>query len=103
MSSSGFTNAASSPTQHRNDCLECLMTGLTSIGIDPATNASVDFAAINSNDLCIAFAHAIEACLDGKSYIIGALSGDFIDLRARGAVITIEDFVSALVTLSSPK
>jgi hypothetical protein len=99
----GFSQAAASPDKHRKDCQDCLNQGLTSVGIHPLPNASIDFGAINSDQICFDFAHAIESCLDGKGYQIGALSGDFKDDRANKLVIKIDDFVSALVTLSHPK
>ena len=93
----------SDDTQQRSDCLACLTTGLKAIGIKPNANASVDFGAINSDDLCTALAHSIELCLDGKGYFCAPLSTDFKQLRGEGTVVTIDDFVSGLVTLSHPK
>jgi hypothetical protein len=101
--SDALITALSAPSQHRNDCLACLMGGLTDIGIQPSEDAAVDFGAINSDELCIVFAHSIEACLDGKGYMCAPLSTGFIQLRALGSVVTIDDFVSSLVTLSHPK
>jgi hypothetical protein len=98
-----FVAAAATPTQHRNDCLACLMAGLKEIGISPTANASVDFGAINSDALCNTLAHSIEFCLDGKGYFCAPLSTGFRQLRAAGTVVTIDDFVSGLVTLSHPK
>jgi len=93
----------SDDTQQRNDCQACTMAGLKAIGISPTPNASVDFGAINSDDLCIALAHSIELCLDGKGYFCAPLSTGFKQLRAAGTVVTLADFVSGVVTLSHPK
>jgi hypothetical protein len=98
-----FVAAVSTPSQPRTDCLACLMSGLTEIGISPTVNAAVDFGAINSDDLCITLAHSIEACLDGKGYVVAPLSTGFVQLRAAGTVVTIDDFVSALVSVAHPK
>jgi hypothetical protein len=98
-----FVAAVATPTQHHDDCLACLMAGLKAVGIKPTANASVDFGAINSDDLCNALAHSIEFCLDGKGYFCAPLSTGFRQLRAAGTVVTIDDCVSGLVTLSHPK
>jgi hypothetical protein len=95
--------AEATPTQHHDDCLGCLMAGLKEIGISPIANASVDFGAINSDDLCNTLAHSIEFCLDGKGYFCAPLSTGFKQLRAAGTVVTIDDVVSGLMTLSRPK
>lgn len=92
-----------SDAQQRSDCLACLTAGLKQIGISPTPNAAVDFGAINSDELCEALAHSIELCLDGKGYFCAPLSTGFKQLRAAGTVVTIDDFVSGLVTLSHPK
>ena len=104
MSNEGsFTAAATSPDAHQQACADCLDTGLTKIGIKPNANGAVDFGAMNSDQLCIEFAHAIELCLFNKGYNIGALSSDFINDRANKLVVKVSDFVSALVSLSSPR
>jgi len=102
-SSAAFVAAVTTPSQHRTDCMACLMSGLEEIGIKPTTAAAVDFGAINSDDDCITLAHSIEACLDGKGYVVAPLSTGFVQLRAKGSVVTIDDFVSGLVSVSQPK
>jgi len=103
MSEDAFVTAVNTPSQPRTDCLACLMGGLTEIGMPPTSDAAVDFGAINSDDLCIVLAHSIEACLDGKGYVCAPLSTGFVQLRAAATIVTIDDFVSALVSLSHPK
>lgn len=102
-SGTAFVAAVTTPSQHRTDCMACLMSGLEEIGIKPTTAAAVDFGAINSDDDCITLAHSIEACLDGKGYVVAPLSTGFVQLRAKGSVVTIDDFVSGLVSVSQPK
>jgi hypothetical protein len=79
------------------------MAGLQEIGIAPTAGAAVDFGAINSDELCIVLAHSIELCLSIKGYDVDPLSTGFVQLRAAGSVVTLDDFVSALVTLSHPR
>ena len=71
---------ASVSTQHREACLACLLDGLKSIGIRGDVNAAIDFSAIGNAgnySLVDSFAHAIEACLDGKGYIVASLVDGF--------------------------
>src|SRR5436853_7398683 len=56
LSAIGGRELMSDDTQQRNDCQACTMVGLKAVGISPTPNASVDFGAINSDDLCIALA-----------------------------------------------
>jgi hypothetical protein len=95
-----------SPSQHRNDCLACLLSGLESIGISPNPDASIDFGALglpNVYALTDAFASSIEMCLDEKGYIVTSLTDGFRQLHDQGSVVPIDVAVSALVSLSHPR
>lgn len=95
-----MAQAAAPADTQQQACAECLTVGLQSIGIKPSPNDTIDFGAIDSDDLCIALAHGIEQCLDGKGYLIKPLSASFINLRATGARLTITALTTALVQLS---
>ena len=91
------------PAQQQRDAVTgCLLAGLSFIGIDATTNTTLAFSAINSDQLCVELAHSIETCLADKGYGIRALSGPFIQLRAAGTQMTIDNLISALVTFSWP-
>ena len=97
---------ASVSTQHREACLACLLDGLKSIGIRGDVNAAIDFSAIGNAgnySLVDSFAHAIEACLDGKGYIVASLVDGFRSLHDKGNVVNINDAVTSLVAISSRK
>ncbi|HEV7919170.1 MAG TPA: hypothetical protein VGR02_00115, partial [Thermoanaerobaculia bacterium] len=93
--------ALDTPAQQQRDAVTaCLLAGLSFIGIDATQNTMLAFSAINSDQLCIELAHSIETCLAGRGYGIRALSGPFIQLRAAGTQISVDNLVSALVSFS---
>lgn len=95
--------ALNTPGQLQRDAvMACLLSGLTFIGIDATQNTVLVFSAINSDQLCVELAHSIETCLADKGYGIRALSSPFIQLRAAGTQISIDNLVSALVSFSWP-
>jgi hypothetical protein len=92
---------AAAPTNaQQNACLDCLLQGLSAIGINAPANATIDFGAVDSDDLCAALAHSIEQCLFAKGWNVKPLAASFINLRATGARVTIVALTNALVKLS---
>jgi hypothetical protein len=97
-----FASLDTPAQQQRDAVMACLLAGLSFIGIDATQNTMLAFSAINSDQLCVELAHSIETCLADKGYGIRALSGPFIQLRAAGTQITVDNLVSALVSFSWP-
>ena len=102
MSSNETSPDSTSSSAQRDACQNCLLDGLAAIGINAQPGDTIDFGAIDSDDLCATMAHNIEACLYEKGWYVKPLTGSFQTLRAQGARLTVDSLTTSLVQLSWP-